>query len=72
MPESPFTCFIGIDVSKETLDLCLWLPERQRKASLHTSNDAPGFARLLKWLAKHALERERTAAEVESGAGDPG
>ena len=66
MPESPFTCFIGIDVSKETLDLCLWLPERQRKASLHTSNDAPGFARLLKWLAKHALERERSVVCLEN------
>jgi transposase len=60
MTDSRFTTFVGIDVSKGTLDLSLERPagERSRNAAFHTTNDAAGFARLLRWLSRHAPERE--------------
>jgi transposase len=45
--------FVGIDVSKDSLDACLLLPTgRQRQAPF--ANDAAGFAALLDWADRHA------------------
>ena len=50
------TCFIGIDVSKDTLDCCLLAPGGQAKE--HTfGNDPRGHAALLAWADRHAAGR---------------
>lgn len=62
-----WNCFVGIDVSKETLDLCL-VDERHEpahKASLHTRNDTQGFQELLRWLARHQASAEHTVLCLE-------
>lgn len=48
--------FVGIDVSKRHLDVCLLVDGSVR--SKRVSNDAEGFVRLVAWCASHApLER---------------
>jgi transposase len=48
------TAFVGIDVSKDTLDACLLLPGgRQRQAAF--PNDASGHAALLAWADRHVV-----------------
>lgn len=50
------TCFVGIDVSKDTLDACLVLPDgRAREAAF--GNDPRGHAALLAWADRHAQGR---------------
>jgi transposase len=47
------TAFVGIDVSKDSLDACLLPPTgKQRQADF--ANDATGFAALLAWADRHA------------------
>ena len=47
------TTFVGIDVSKDTLDACLLAPGgRTRQASF--PNDACGHAALIRWADRHA------------------
>src|SRR3954451_18075973 len=47
------TAFVGIDVSKDTLDACLLLPGgKHRQAAL--GNDARAIAALLAWADRHA------------------
>jgi transposase len=47
------TAFIGIDVSKATLDACLLAPDgRTRQTTV--ANDAKGHAALLAWADRHA------------------
>lgn len=47
------TAFIGIDVSKDSLDACLLLPgSKQRQAAF--ANDARGHAALIAWADHHA------------------
>jgi transposase len=47
------TCFVGIDVSKDTLDACLIRPEgRTQEATF--ANDPKGHAALLAWADRHA------------------
>ena len=47
------TCFVGIDVSKATLDACLLTPDgRAREAAF--GNDARGLAALVAWADRHA------------------
>jgi transposase len=47
------TAFVGIDVSKDSLDACLLLPKgKQRQAAF--ANDAKGHAALLAWADRHA------------------
>src|SRR5207248_8895487 len=46
------TAFVGIDVSKDTLDACLLLPQgKQRQAAF--ANDARGHAALVAWSDRH-------------------
>jgi transposase len=47
------TAFVGIDVSKATLDACLLLPGGQIRAAAF-ANDAGGYAALLAWADRHA------------------
>jgi transposase len=48
------TAFVGIDVSKDTLDACLLLPQgKQRHASF--ANDARGHAALIAWADRQAV-----------------
>jgi hypothetical protein len=45
--------FVGIDVSKDSLDACLLLPGgKERQAAF--ANDARGHAALLAWADRHA------------------
>jgi transposase len=47
------TAFVGIDVSKDSLDACLLLPgEKERQAAF--ANDARGHAALIAWADRHA------------------
>jgi transposase len=47
------TCFVGIDVSKDTLDACLIRPDgRGREATF--ANNPKGHAALLAWADRHA------------------
>ena len=47
------TAFVGIDVSKDSLDACLLLPRgKQRQGAF--ANDATGHAALLAWADRHA------------------
>src|SRR5215469_15626220 len=47
------TAFVGLDVSKDSLDACLLLPGgKQRQAAF--ANDPAGFAALLAWADRHA------------------
>ena len=47
------TGFVGIDVSKDTLDACLILPETKTKEAAF-ANDAKGHAALTAWADRHA------------------
>ena len=47
------TCFVGIDVSKDTLDACLILPEGRIKEATF-GNHTKGHATLLAWANRHA------------------
>jgi transposase len=47
------TAFVGIDVSKATLDACLLLPAGKAKQAAF-GNDARGHAALLAWADRHA------------------
>ena len=51
------TAFVGIDVSKATLDACLLGPEgRARQAAF--ANDPKGHAALIAWADRHAAGAE--------------
>ena len=48
--------FIGIDISKNTLDVVLYKKELQKKSPYYQiSNDIKGFKVLLKWLKKQGV-----------------
>jgi transposase len=47
------TIFVGIDVSKDTLDACLLLPQGKERQAAFT-NDARGHAALLAWADRYA------------------
>ena len=47
------TCFVGIDVSKDTLDACLILPDTKTKEA-NFANDPKGHAALISWADRHA------------------
>lgn len=46
-------CFVGIDISKDTLDACLLLPDGRVKEATF-GNDSKGHAALLAWADRHA------------------
>src|SRR5262249_35740068 len=47
------TAFVGIDVSKDTLDVCLLFPNGRTKQATF-ANDPKGHAALLAWADRHA------------------
>jgi hypothetical protein len=47
------TIFVGIDVSKDTLDACLLLPQGKERQSAF-ANDPRGHAALLAWADRYA------------------
>lgn len=53
------TSFLGIDVSKKTLDAALFVPRREkapRENLVQVSNDEEGFRKLLGWLSAKGVE----------------
>jgi transposase len=63
-----FKHFLGIDVSKRTLDVCLLrAPIRLDRTHAHTvTNDEAGFAELVRWLAQHHAPPEQTVVCMEN------
>ena len=51
--------FVGIDVSKHTLDVMLWRFEADAlvKTRCQGSNDALGHAQTIQWLKQHQARR---------------
>lgn len=71
-PQNPpsmqaYSHYLGIDVSKHTLDVMLWHVEANRpiKKALKTSNDAPGHRQLIDWLEAHQAPRQTTVVCLE-------
>ncbi len=63
-----YTHFVGIDVSKATLDVMLWHHHQgaRRKTTLHLSNDTPGHHRLSQWLLEQGAPVETTVLCLEA------
>ena len=56
--KKPFEAFIGIDVSKMTLDACL-LKKQEKKGAHHVfPNTAKGVTMLVKWVGKYVASAE--------------
>ena len=52
-----YAFFLGIDVSKKTLDLSLLISEAPGKTlALRVSNDAPGHEKMLSFLLSNGLD----------------
>src|SRR3954471_13001279 len=51
------TAFVGIDVAKATLDVCLLAPDGRTRRD-QFANDARGHAALLRWADRHAAGHE--------------
>ena len=64
------TAFVGIDVSKATLDACLLGPDGRAKQAAF-ANDADGHAALIAWADRHAgaAGRPRPARQHPRGRG---
>lgn len=62
-----YTHYVGIDVSKHTLDVMLWHRHQGAmiKAACQTSNDAPGHQQLTQWLTEHRAPIETTVLCLE-------
>jgi transposase len=62
-----YTHYVGIDISKHTLDVMLWHVGRHQpaKTRLQTSNDTPGHRQLVQWLEEHHAPREGTLLCLE-------
>ena len=62
-----YTHYVGIDVSKETLDVMLWHLDEgpPEKTACQTSNDAPGHQRLVQWLNEQGAPIETTVLCLE-------
>lgn len=58
--------FLGINVSKHTLDVCLVRGARTEKRHHQVANDDEGFARLLQWLGQHQASAEATIVCMEN------
>jgi len=63
-PMQPYTHYVGIDVSKHTLDVMLYdrrtrLP---KKAVFEASNDFKGHGRVIQWLDGHEAPRRPSCA----------
>lgn len=53
MGQQTATAFVGVDVSKDTLDACLLLPQGKRRQAAF-ANDVRGHAALISWADRHA------------------
>ena len=62
------TCFLGIDVGKEQLDLALLTPDGRTHAKT-TRNDASGHAALLRWLGRFTDTPSVVHACLEASGG---
>lgn len=59
--------FVGIDVSKRSLDACLFAPEQgQQHHLLETANSESGFTELTRWLLAHQASPEETIVCMEN------
>jgi transposase len=63
-----YTHFVGIDVSKHTLDVMLWQFDQDtlRKAACQTANDASGHQQLVQWLNEQGAPIETTVLCLEA------
>ena len=63
-----YTHFVGIDVSKHTLDIVLWHRSQDtlRKAACQSSNDAAGHHKLVQWLLDQGAPIETTVLCLEA------
>lgn len=65
--ERPFVdAFVGIDVSKRTLDVELLRAPEHPKPRYHAANDDDGFMALLTWLAEQDARPETTVVCLEN------
>ncbi len=62
-----YTHFVGIDVSKHTLDVMLWHLDQGTlgKTACQTSNDAPGHQQLVQGLTEQGARLETTVLCLE-------
>lgn len=58
--------FLGIDVSKRTLDVCLFQGVGSEQHHEQVANDQAGFARLIQWLARNQATAEETLVCMEN------
>lgn len=63
-----FPTALGIDISKERIDVALYQHKRYRTASFENSKD--GIRRLLKWLKKHKAQRCHVCMEATGRYGE--
>lgn len=63
-----YTHYVGIDVSKHTLDVMLWHRQQHTlsKTVCQTSNEAAGHAQLIQWLHEHGAPIETTVLCLEA------
>ncbi|WP_456425751.1 IS110 family transposase [Rhodocaloribacter sp.] len=63
----PYTHFVGIDVSKHTLDVALWRHDQGAlvKASCQTNNDVSGHRQLMRWLSEQGAPIETSVLCLE-------
>lgn len=59
LKSTPFTLFVGIDVSKNTLDICCFQPDQQKTDYYQVSNDAAGLKELKKILNSYKITKEQ-------------
>jgi len=66
-PMQPYTHYVGIDVSKQTLNVALYPrgTSPPEKAALETSNDAKGHRQIIQWLGRQDAVREATILCME-------
>lgn len=68
MPDPPedYRYFVGIDVSKQTLDVCLMVPSKSVTPQLEVTNDKEGFSEFIQWLTSHKAQPEETVVCLEN------
>ena len=53
-----FTCFVGIDVSKKTIDVAIFILATKLVLHQQFDNKPSGFQKLLTWVAKHSSKQQ--------------
>jgi transposase len=61
-------CSLGIDISKDTLDVALYQDDSYRLATF--TNEKDGYRRLAKWLKKHKARECRVCIEATGRYGE--